>query len=443
MNSAVHIPKAFDIWNGSLLDHYDATAPNMLDRWHPVMAWWDARAHGDADPYAKVTNSEIGPRITATDRSGKRIEGLNFATQDCLNLSRHPAVRRAAADAVAQGGLHAGGSAALMGLSAGLVRLEQTIARFLDCDDATVLPTGWAAGYGVIRALVRPQDHVVIDALAHACLFEGAKAATGNVHQFDHNNIDDLVQRLTRIRAAHPAAGILVATESLFSAQSDSPDLAAMMQICRDTGALFLVDTAHDLGATGPTGRGEIEKQGVLRAIDVIMGSFSKTFASAGGFVASNHPALKTALRLGCGPSRYSNALSPVQSAVVQSCFDLVSSPTGSQLRSDLKHNSALLRSALRHEGFDILGGPSPIVPVVLGDVPLSRQITSNLFALNALANLVEFPSVPQTACRWRLQVMAGHSDDDILDFVSRAVTARRQALDAPPPGTVIENFAL
>jgi len=161
---------------------------------------------------------------------------------------------------------------------------------------------GFANGTIDIRTLVRPTDHVVLDRLSHACLMEGAKAATDQVHVFEHLSGDDLERTLARIRASDPTGGILVVTESLFSMDSDTPDLRHAVRAARAAGALLMVDCAHDLGAIGPDGTGHLGLQGVLGEVDVVMGSFSKTFASNGGFVAG--------IRLDAQPEEGREALS-------------------------------------------------------------------------------------------------------------------------------------
>ena len=170
-------------------------------------------------------------------------------------------------------------------------------------------------------------------ACAHACLQEGANSATTNVHLHGHLNLDSARRHLKRIRAKDTENGILVVTESLFSMDSDTPDLRALQELCREYEATLFVDVAHDLGAMGDGGRGFIGMQGMAGKIDIVMGSFSKTFASNGGFVSCNSPAVKQYLKFyGCSAT-FSNALSPVQSATVTKAFEIVQSDRGRELR--------------------------------------------------------------------------------------------------------------
>jgi len=176
--------------------------------------------------------------------------------------------------------------------------LERKIADFLGVEEAILFPTGWAAGYGVIKGLVRSTDHIVMDALAHTCLQEGAAAATKNIYLFRHNMVDECRKWLEKIRAKDVENGIMVVTEGLFSMDSDTPDLAALQALCNEFNATLMVDVAHDLGNLGKDGKGFIGDQGMLGKIDLVMGSFSKTFGSNGGFVACRNREVKEYLRL-------------------------------------------------------------------------------------------------------------------------------------------------
>lgn len=415
---------------GSTAEHYDQACPDLLDRWLPVERWVTGRKEAGVLPYCKVNGGPSANRITGQDVSGQVISGVNFANQDYLNLSSHPKVQGAANRAIAEFGVHSAGSAALMGLTTPMVALEQEIAAFTACREATVFPTGWGAGYGAIRALVRPGDHIVIDVLAHACLQEAAAAATPNVHRFPHLSTDGAARRLARLRESHPEAGILVVTESLFSMDSDVPDLGALQLLCARHRATLMVDVAHDLGALGPTGRGALELQGMLGEVDLVMGSFSKVFASNGGFVASHHPALRQALRFGSGPQTFSNALSPVQASSVLAALEIVKSAEGAERRERLMRNALDLRATMERAQFHVLGEPSAIVPVIIGDNAYSRRLTAAVLSEGGVVNLVEYPAVARNACRWRLQVMADHDATDIAEFAAAAVKARAMALD-------------
>lgn len=414
--------------SGTTGDYRREMGCDLLNRWQDHFEWSNSRCDEECEAYCKSTDTEILPTLTAFDRTGRAYQGINLASQDYLNLASSPQVKGAAIDAVTKLGVHSAGSAALMGNTFVANQLEKELATFLQVHDCTLFSTGWAAGYGIIKTLVRPHDHVVIDLLAHACLQEGARDATDNVHHFRHCSAQALEAKLKRIRSAEPEAGILVVTETLFSMDSDTPDIAAAQALTTQYGATLVVDIAHDLGAIGPDGTGHLGLQGMLGKVDVVMGSFSKTYASNGGFVATNHPAIKLALRYNCGPLTFTNAIMPVAASIVRECLAIVQNSEGAARREQLLRNSVHLRRGLANAGFEILGQPSAIVPVILGNGTLSRLMTKHVLRLGGIVNLVEYPAVSKNTCRWRLQVMAQHTSAQMDEFVGIAIEARRLA---------------
>ena len=417
------------VLSGTVPEHLDNDATNALERFRPLTDWLDARyAHG-IDPYSKYTSTKIAPEITTHGRKGDQYQGVNFASQEYLNLSTHPAIIQAAKEAIDTYGVHSAGSAALMGNTQASVTLEEKISSFTGYKDCTLFPTGWSAGYGIIRTLARPDDHVVIDLLAHACLHEGARAATNNVHVFPHLSNKAVERRLKRIREKDGKCSIVVVTESTFSMDSDVPNIPELQDICTEHNATLIVDCAHDLGAIGERGLGYLELQDFIGRPDVLMGSFSKTFASNGGFVATNAKELKLGIRYTCGPHTFSNAMSPVNATTVAKCFDIVGSDEGANLRRNLMNNILLMRSLMREQGFEVLGKESAIVPVILGDNGMSRLITKYTLENGGIVNLVEYPAVSKNTCRWRLQVMANHTEEQIRRFVDIATSAREFAV--------------
>lgn len=420
------------IWEGTTADYLGQLEGHLLDRLQPHTDWWNARYAEGVDPYSKASVGRISSEGQAQDRNGTLYEGVNLASQDYLSLSSHPKIKAAAAEAISRYGVHSAGSAALMGNSALSLQLEERLADFLGKASCTVFPTGWSAGYGTIHCLVKPNDYIVMDMLAHACLQAGARAATKNVHVFPHLSLRGLEHKLKTIRQQTATAGILVVTESLFSMDSDTPDLAAHQELANKYDATLFVDAAHDMGCLGPTGRGHLEMQGMLDKVDIIMGSFSKTFASNGGFAATNHPALKLALRYGSNPLTFSNALSPVQSAVVLAVLDLIETEEGAQLRHQMLSNAKYLRQRLTEHQFELIGDPSAIVPVQLGDMKRSRLIARDTLQNGGLVNLVEYPAVSRKNSRVRLQVMASHTTEQLDRFVGILDSARAGQMALP-----------
>lgn len=401
---------------------------DLLARWDESGEWWQKRVQYGMDPYQKYSTTRVGAFIEGAHRDGSAFKGHNFASQDYLSLSSHPKLIEAAKQAIDQYGLHSAGSAALMGNTALSVALERRLEAFLGFDDVVVFPIGWAAGYGAVKTLVKSTDHVVIDILAHACLQEAAHDATENVHLHSHLNVRAVESRLQRIRRDDQTCGILVITETLFSMDSDFPDIPALQEICHRHNATLLVDCAHDLGALGANGRGKLEDFGMLGQVDVLVGAFSKSFASMGGFVATNNKGFRFGLRGQCGPSTFTNAMSPIQAATILGALDIVEGEEGKARRDKLMHNSMRLREGLEEAGFDVLGKPSAVVPMLIGDVLLARLMTRYAVEFGGIVNLVEHPAVARNACRWRLQVMADHTDAQIDAMVEIAVKAREMA---------------
>lgn len=405
---------------GSVRDFLQLQGTDLMARVSPFYEWQELRRQRRLWPYSKATQKAPLSVCTARDDSGLQFTGLNFGTQDYLGLSSDPAIKEVAKAVIDEYGVHSAGSSALAGNTKYSLGLEQTISEFLELDHTVLYPTGWAAGYGVIKGLVRPADHVVMDGLAHACLQEGAYSATANVHLHGHLNVDSVRRHLRRIREKDSTNAILVVTESLFSMDSDTPDLRTLQNLCNEYGAKLLVDVAHDLGAMGPGGRGFIGEQNMLGKVDIVMGSFSKTFASNGGFVSCNSAAVKQYLKYHGSTATFSNALSPVQAATVTKAFEIVQSEKGQNLRAVLMTKIGQLRDALTAADLTYVGDPSPIIPVVVGDEALARLVSRRLPELEVITNLVEYPAVAKGNARLRLQMMPTHSLENIQALASR-----------------------
>jgi 7-keto-8-aminopelargonate synthetase-like enzyme len=403
-------PPGPDPLRGTTRDFRDPAGYELLGRTAAFEAWRAARAEHGYWPYSRALHAAPGNETTITDATGQPAQGVNFASQDYLSLATSETLKRAAIEAITRFGVHSAGSSAVLGNTAESLALEAKLGAFLKMEHVTLYPTGWAAGYGITKGLIRPNDYVVLDALAHNCLMEGANAATRNVslfHHLDHGHLRQL-----RIRARDTKNAILVITEGLFSMDADVPDLAATQAICREYGATLVVDVAHDLGALGPGGTGSLGAQGLLGQVDLVMGSFSKTFGSNGGFVASREGAVKQFLKVYSPSNTFSNALSPAQAAAVRAALVVVQSDEGERLRRRLMDNILSLRHELQAQGLTVMGEPSPIVPVLVGSEALARRTAKLLPGHGVLANQVEFPAVPEGRARFRLQVMAGHQPE-------------------------------
>lgn len=431
MNDPFDFPattSAIDPTRGSLRDYANLKGRRVEPRAEAFEAWRSARERAGLWPYAKYLMASPSATTTLQYSDGSRFSGINFATQDYLSLSTHAAVRAAAVEAIERFGVHSAGSTALAGNVYECLALEQSIAELLKMEHALLFPTGWAAGFGVIKGLVREHDHVVLDALAHNCLQEGAMAATRKVYRHRHLDVEHARATLRAIREQDAENAILVVTEGVFSMDADSPDIRAFQTLCHEFDATLVVDVAHDLGCVGPSGSGQIGVQGMLGQVDVVMGSFSKTFASNGGFVATNNVAVKEYLRYLAPSNIFSNALSPVQVAAVQTAIRVIRSVEGEQLRAQLLAVAECTRDALAGLGFSLLGSPHSIVPMVVGDEAVGRRAGLKAAARGVLINLAEFPVVPVGRARFRLQLMSAHQPDQCRVAASLIAEAVRES---------------
>lgn len=419
-------PDRLHVLSGNNRDYKDPTGPELLARTAHFFAWQQARKHAGYWPYSR--SLQEAPKSTAQihDCQGYAQQGVNFASQDYLSLASSRGVKAAAIEAITRYGVHSAGSAAVLGNTSLSLQLEQSLGELLLAEHVTLFPTGWAAGYGVSKGLIRPDDYIVMDMLSHSCLQEGAYAATRKVSLYRHLDHVHVGQLLTRIRKQDTKNAILVITEGLFSMDSDSPDIAQFQAVCHEYGATLVVDVAHDLGAMGPGGTGQLGIQNMLGKVDIVMGSFSKSFASNGGFVASRHASVKEFLKIFSPSQTFSNALSPSQAAIVLKTTEVIRSAEGDTLRAALMRNILQLRKSLAAHGLQAMGLPSPIVPVLIGREDQARVIASLLPEKGVITNLAEFPAVPQDQSRLRMQVMALHTaseTDKAATGVASAVT--------------------
>ena len=417
--------KAFE---GSLADFARPQGPNLLERTQPYHEWVEARREAGVWPFMRRLGSPPGPRASVVTPDGERAEFLNFGTQDYLGLTSHPAVRAAAAEAVDAFGPHSAGSSALLGNSTRSAELAERLAGLVGMEHLQLFPTGWAAGFGTIVGLVRPYDYVVMDKLAHACLQAGAFAATPRVTRYDHVDVESARAQLAEIRSTDSHGGILVITEGLFSLDSDCLQIGELQTVCREFEATLLVDLAHDLGSLGPGGTGQLGVQGLLGEVDLVMGSFSKTFASNGGFVAAHTPSVVEFAFAFSNSGTFSNGLSPIQASVVLKAVEIVTSEEGEGLRADLLRVVTAARSRFAEEGIECLGDPSALIPVPVGNDAAARYASKLVRERGVLANLFEFPGVEVGSARFRMQAMARHTVEQAVEAATIVAGAIRDA---------------
>ncbi len=397
---------------GNQRDFIELTGNNVVGRTYSYFNWQNARKNGGVWSYTNIIQGAAAPELLVKDSTGRATYGINYASQDYLSLASHPGVKAAAKEAIDRYGIHSAGSAIFQGNTKLSAELEEQLAEALGVKYVMLFPTGWAAGYASIKGLMGQNDHIILDRLAHNCLANGANAATRNIYRANHLDTEHILSLLKDVRAKDTKNAVMVVTEGLFSMDADMPDLDCIQQMCAEYNATHLVDVAHDFGAMGPNGDGALGIYNLVGKVDLVMGSFSKTFASNGGFLGTNSASVKQYLSW-FGPSfTFSNALSPVQAAIVKEALRIVRSPEGEVLRKRLMSAIVELRSALTERGIDVMGIPSPIVPVLLGNEAIGRIATALCFNRGLFTNLVEFPAVPVNKVRYRMQVMSNHTGE-------------------------------
>jgi glycine C-acetyltransferase len=423
--------------NRSLLwgvaDHQDGPGNRFSDRYRGLA---EDVAHASAMgvwQYFRQHRKFIGRKVEVEDEFGRVWRGVNGASQDYLGLSSNPAVAEAAKAAIDLYGVHSSGSAPMGGGIYLSRAVESKISRATGMEHVCLFPTGWAAGYGIIYGLVRKRDHVVIDALAHNCLQHGAAAATNNIYPFIHNDMSSLRKRLERIRKTKDDGAILIVTEGLFSMDSDSPDFRTLIDLKKEFDAHILLDIAHDFGCLGPRGKGLLVETASYADIDYVIGSFSKTFASIGGFLATNCLPAKRGVQGYSGSYTFSNFPIPSQLGAVNAAMDIVFSDVGEGLRKKLLSNTLQLRESLAEKGIATIGRPSAMTIVSVGSEAEARLGYKALLEKGVILNCIEFPAVRKGEARFRIQLTPHHSADEIAmiaNGLDSALNPAQRAVD-------------
>jgi glycine C-acetyltransferase/8-amino-7-oxononanoate synthase len=295
-------------------------------------------------------------------------------------------------------------------------------------EECLLFSSGWAAAFGAISGLASAHDHVVLDEHAHSGLVEGAVVSTRNVSRFQHLSVDSLEERLRGIRMTTPHAGILVATQSLFG-DSITSDVHGVLHACRQFGATLLVDVALDIGAMGPDGTGILGNLGMASEVDMVVGSFSHTLCSSGGFVAVKSRPAAEFLKYNTSCYRDSPGLSPVQAAVVLEALRIVRSPEGEARRQALRIAARTTREAAARHDLEVSGELSPIVPIRIRDELLARTASRLIAERGILVNLIEYPLAAAGDAHFRLHVMADHDLihlEDAMNTIAEAIDDAR-----------------
>lgn len=267
-----------------------------------------------------------------------------------------------------------------------------------------------------------------MDALGHNCLKEGAKSSMAKLVLTRHLDIDHLEKKVRKIREKDQKNSILIATESLFSMDSDCPDLDRIQQIAKKYNAILLVDSAHDMFCTGANGRGIISDKIKDFSNVVVIGSGSKSLSSNVGYIVTGNKKLMDLLHISSHAWGFSDALPPAVAALVSHNLKVMASERGQIKRQSLRDNSQYFHDRLHEAGFKTIGFPSPIVIIYIGPEVLSRAIANMMYFEGVVVNSVEFPAVAPGRSRMRVQLQSGHTQDQIDHFVDRLIAVVPQA---------------
>lgn len=358
-------------------------------------------------PYFKVISSLNGPHVTVDGR-----EMIMVGSNNYLGLTTHPKVRAAAMKALEEYGTSCSGSRFLNGTIDLHEQLEASLARFMGKEATQVFSTGFQTNQGVIAPLIGRSDTVIIDRLVHASVVEGVRLCFGKVGRFRHNDIASLRKNLEGCSAKH---GILVIVDGVYSMEGDIAALPQIVATAKEFGARVMVDDAHGIGVLGATGRGTLEHFGLIDEVDLVMGTFSKSLASLGGFIAGDARVISY-IKHHSRALIFSAAMPPAAIAAVQAALEVIE--TEPEIRERLWNNTRFLMENVVALGFDTGPTESPVVPIIVGEDVLTALYWKRLFDEGIFTNCVIAPAVPEGAQRIRMCLMATHTRDDLEKVV-------------------------
>ncbi|MCT0209370.1 MAG: 8-amino-7-oxononanoate synthase [Cyanobium sp.] len=322
---------------------------------------------------------------------------LDLASNDYLGFSHHPLLQQAACDAIARDGTGSGASPLVTGTRPVHTLLAETLANWLGRGQVLLFPSGFQANLAAVLALTGRHGVVLADRLIHHSLLLGVQASGARLLRFRHNDSADLERRLIQQRTAEPQRPTLVITESLFSMEGTSPDLAAIARICRQQRSRLLVDEAHGLGVLGPGGRGLAHG---LAGVSLVSGTFGKAFGSGGAFLAADAP-LADWLLQSSGAFRYSTALAPCLAAAALAALELLQQDPG--LGQTLLTRAERWRCGLAAAGWQRPEGTGPVLPLLVGNDGAALALQAQLERAGLLSVAIRPPTVPEGTSRLRL----------------------------------------
>lgn len=366
-------------------------------------------------PYFRAIQQNEGPVVKIEGR-----EVIMAGSNNYHGLTTHPKVIKAAEDALFKYGTGCSGSRYLTGTLDLHMELEEKLAKFLNKEACLLYSTGYQTAQGIIPTLVNKGEYIISDKDNHASIVAGtlmAKGILADLVRYKHGDLNDLERVL---KAIPLEAGKLIATDGVFSTSGTVVELPEIVALCKKYNARLMVDDAHSLGVIGKGGRGTASEFGLDDQVDMIMGTFSKTLASLGGFVVGEERVINFL-------KHHSPALifsaSPTPSSVAAAIAALEILRDEPHRVDKLKANAKKMRDGLKGLGFNVLDGSTPIVPVILGDDLLTFQFWRKLYDAGVFVNAFVPPGVPQNLSMLRTSYMATHEDkhlDRILEVFSQ-----------------------
>ncbi len=369
-------------------------------------------ATGVTDPFNLVMEKVLSPTVAIC--SGR--ETILLGTYNYMGMTFDEDVIAAGKQAFDDFGAGTTGSRVLNGTFAPHRAVEAALREFYNMDHAMVFSTGYQANLGIISTIAGKGDYIILDIDSHASIWDGCAMGNAEVVPFKHNDIDALEKRLRRLPAD---AGKLVVLEGVYSMMGDIAPLKEMIAVSKAHGAMVLVDEAHSMGFIGEHGRGVAEAQGVLDQVDFVIGTFSKSVGTVGGFCVSNHPKFEV-MRLVCRPYVFTAALPP--SVMASSAVSVRKLMQGKEKREHLWANSKTLHKGLTDLGFK-LGTDTPqsaLIAVIMPDLEKGAMMWEALLHNGLYVNLARPPATPAGMTLLRCSLCAEHSAEQVQDILAR-----------------------
>ncbi|MFI5279320.1 MAG: aminotransferase class I/II-fold pyridoxal phosphate-dependent enzyme [Gemmatimonadales bacterium] len=364
-----------------------------------------------------IAIQESEDTVVKIDGKTKVMMGSN----NYLGLTHHPKVLEAAEAALHKYGSGCTGSRFLNGTLDLHEKLEAALAEFIGKESCLVFSTGYQANLGLVSGLVGRGETVFLDKLDHASIVDGAKLSQGEVVRFNHNDLAGLDRKLGQ---SDKAKGALIVVDGVFSMEGDIADLPKLLAVAQKHNAALAVDDAHSIGVLGPTGAGTADHFGVTAELDLIVGTFSKSLASIGGYVAGDEYVIHY-LKHHCRPLIFTAALPASNTAGVLAALEILRSEP--ERRECLWNNTRRLQQGLRSLGYDIGHTVTPIIPVLIGPLEKTFVFWRKLFDAGVFTNPVVPPAVPPSQCRLRASLMATHTAEQIDFALDKFATIGRE----------------